>query len=51
MKEKSKLEEKVESILIDAGEVCPDDYQLGFNWEKYNEAVEKVLEIIRDLEK
>lgn len=32
----------IESILIDAGEVCPDDYQNQFDWKKYMEYIEIV---------
>ena len=30
-----KLLTEIESILVDAGETCPKDYQNGFDWKKY----------------
>jgi hypothetical protein len=32
----------IESIMVDAGECCPDDYQSGFDWKLYGEAMEAV---------
>lgn len=48
-KETSKTQKQIESILVDAGEQCPDDYQNGFDWNKYMIAVNKVVDLFGEL--
>jgi hypothetical protein len=41
-KQQTKLLSSIESILVSAGESCPDDYQNGFNWAEYMKSVNQV---------
>jgi hypothetical protein len=39
---------RIESILVTAGEECPTNYQTQFDWEKYEAAIDKVKDAVRE---
>jgi hypothetical protein len=39
---------RIESILVEAGEACPENYQNGFDWVCYMAALEDVKSLVRD---
>jgi len=38
---------QIESVLIDAGERCVENYQLDMDWDVYGSAVERVKDLVR----